>query len=165
MKKTELKVINTRVIDDCDYAGLEPPEFTYSGPRAPKEMPKSLVSEFRAFQEDCEDGLPRKFYALVLRNEAVRAVEIASLEDLAAVTGPYFGFKTIAFFGEQDEANGLGEAGDECGAACGLFIHDRGAMIIDELVAAAVEGTKAYSHYIGPAGLVRDDPDTPDEGQ
>jgi hypothetical protein len=159
MKGTELMVVNTMLITDAHFAGGEPPEFTYPGRRAPKKMPTALMDAWADFRTDCEDGLPRKFYALVLRSKAVRAVEISSLGDLAALTGPYFGYRTISFFDEQDEENGLGEAGDRWGGVCHLFIPDPGARIANDIVDGAIEGTKEYSYYIGPDGLVKNDPD------
>ena len=147
-----LKVIDMQMISHSDWSGEVAPEFEYRGRYCPKEMPKPM---YDAFFDATKCG--EKFYAYVLRKKVVKAVEIGCLTDLLALEGPYFGFQAITLLNEEDEAEGMGTAGDELGSQAGFFIPWSGyaARTLNALMIAAIEGTKEYDYYIDEFGFVR----------
>lgn len=152
----ELKVIDVQTISDTDWGGPKPPQFEYRGNNCPLEIPQALHN---AFADATKRG--EKFYAFVLRRKVVKAVEITCLTDLFVLKGPYFGCHAARLLDEEDEAEGMGTAGDELGSKTGLFIPWSGyaQRTLNGLTFAAIEGTKEYDYYIDENGDVRtDDP-------
>jgi hypothetical protein len=153
---TELKVIDTALIDLADYGGCDAPQVEVSAYLAQKAKTVKAWQVARTLLERSAFSSGTKVFLFVLRGTTVNAVEISSTDDVFAANEPYYGYRVVTLADAADMADGYARfVGEWLGEDNGLFVGSRRLQYVLALTAAAIEGTSEYSVRVDEGGNVR----------